>query len=73
MPKAADTHTTPTPAPNVAPVPPTTSVDAPLLALAAEFRGASGSLGWAGRTEGGKTVIWPGLAPATPEILMLPI
>src|SRR5271156_6389817 len=33
--------------------------------------GASGSLGWAGRTEGGQTGIWPGLAPATPEILML--
>ena len=24
------------------------------------------------REEGGQTVIWPGLAPATPEILMLP-
>src|SRR5208337_5059283 len=34
--------------------------------------GASGSLGWPGRTEG-QTVIWPHEARVTPEILMLPI
>src|SRR5208282_513482 len=33
--------------------------------------GASGSLGWPGRTEG-QTVIWPHEARVTPEILMLP-
>ena len=37
-PKATHTNTTPMPAPDVAPVPPTASVDAPLLALAAEFQ-----------------------------------
>ena len=35
---ATHTHTTPTPAPDLAPVPPTASVDAELLALAAEFQ-----------------------------------
>jgi hypothetical protein len=38
MPKATHTDTTTAPAPDVAPVPPTASVDAPLLALAAEFQ-----------------------------------
>src|SRR5271168_306810 len=35
---ADHTNTTSTPAPNVAPVPSTASIDAPLLALAAEFQ-----------------------------------
>jgi len=40
MPKATHTDTTPTraPAPDLAPIPPTASVDAPLLVLVAEFQ-----------------------------------
>jgi hypothetical protein len=38
MPKATNTTTTQTPAPNVAPVSPAGSIDAELIALAAEFQ-----------------------------------